>query len=63
MQNKLFIALLATLGYNMITPGLAANIDATYAFSAPNWFLVFAGIFTACFVVEKGVNAYMKNKK
>lgn len=63
MQNKLFIALLATLGYTVLTPGLAANVDATYAFSAPNWFLVFAGIFSACFVVEKGVSMYLKNKK
>lgn len=63
MQNKLFIALLGTLGINTLTPSLAANIDATYAFAAPNWFLMFAAIFSACFVVEKGYNVYAKYKK
>lgn len=63
MQNKFLIALLGTLGFNIFTPSLAAHVEATYTYAAPNWVLLFAGIFTACFVVEKAYGAYNKYKR
>jgi len=63
MQNKFLIALLGTLGFNVLTPSLASHIEATYQYAAPNWFLVFAGIFTATFIAEKAYGAYVNYKK
>ena len=63
MQNKLFIALIGTLGLESVLPAVTESLEAGIPGDLPSWFLLFAGIFSLTFIAEKSWNAYLKATK